>query len=95
MGTSQSEAHSRSISTSDSSLNVSHPSSSIQNSRIQTTETIESSNSSAPFKRATRKLSLTVPLRGFGGKKDKDKDKDKDEERRKEKLPPNSFMQRF
>jgi hypothetical protein len=35
------------------------------------------------FKRATRKLSLTAPMLGFG-KKDKDKDKDKDKERERE-----------
>lgn len=93
---SQWEAHSHSISTSESTLNISHPSSSIQNSNLngdKRSQTIESNTSSAPFKRATRKLSLTAPLRGLGGKKEKDKDKDG--EKRKEKHPPNSFMQRL
>lgn len=93
VGAPQSGGHPHSISTSDSSLNTSHPSSLIQNNHTPKTEAIESSNSSTPFKRATRKMSLTMPLRGLGGKKDKDKDKDG--EKRKEKLVPNSFLQRF
>ncbi|KII93283.1 hypothetical protein PLICRDRAFT_35479 [Plicaturopsis crispa FD-325 SS-3] len=42
--------------------------------------TASSSGSSTPFKRASRKLSLTAPLLGFGRK-----DKEKDREREKEK----------
>jgi len=48
-------------------------------------------SASSNLKRATRKLSLTAPLLGFG-KRDKDKEKERDRvEREKGSTPPNAF----
>ncbi|KAF8913228.1 hypothetical protein CPB84DRAFT_1700845 [Gymnopilus junonius] len=60
---------------------------------VGTNNSSGSANSaSSGFKRATRKLSLTAPMLGFG-KRDKDRDKEREEktrEREKDRLSPNT-----